>query len=92
MKCPNIGSSLLQNWFTKCNNETNGSEIGKFLKSTKTSFSTSYSGTTSSSPVGDNFMYIETSQNNHGKGVFVCFERKVDVQISNKKFIGNRFS
>ena len=36
------------------------------MKSTETNSPTSYSGATSLPPVGNSFMYIETSSNNHG--------------------------
>ena len=37
-------------------------------------------------------MYIETSNNNHGKKVFVSFKRTDIIQISNITFYYNRFS
>ena len=36
-------------------------------------------------------MYMETSSNNHGNGVFVGFERTDIFQISNRTFYYNRF-
>ena len=92
MKYPNIGSDLLQKWNIKCNNKNNVSKVGDFIKSTKTHSPTGYSGATSLSPIGNSFMYIETSSNNHGNKIFVSFERTDIIQISNITFYYNRFS
>ena len=93
MRYPNIGSDLLQKWNIKCNNKNNISKVGDFIKSTKTNSPTSYSGATSSPPIGSAFMYIETSSNNHGhERVFVSWERTDIIQISNITFYYNRFS
>ena len=43
-------------------------------------------------PVGDSFMYIETSSNNNGENVFVSWERTDIIQITNITFYYNRFS
>ena len=71
IKFPNIGSDLLQKWNIKCNNKNNQSRITDFINSTKTNSPTGYSGSTSLPPIGNSFMYIETSSNNHGDEVFV---------------------
>ena len=95
IKYPNIGSDLLQKWNIKCNNKNNISKVGDFIKSTKTNSPTGSSGATSLSPIGDAFMYIETSSNNHGSNgsnVFVSWERTDIIQISNITFYYNRFS
>ena len=93
IKYPNIGSDLLQKWYIKCNNKNNVSKVGDFIKSTKTNSPTGFSGATSLSPIGNSFMYIETSSNNHGhERVFVSFERTDIIQISNITFYYNRFS
>ena len=92
MKYPNIGSDLLQKWNIKCNNKNNVSKVGDFIKSTKTHSPTGYSGATSLPPIGNSFMYIETSSNNHGSNVFVSWERTDIIQISNITFYYNRFS
>ena len=57
------------------------------MKSTKTNSPTGYSGAESLPPIGNSFMYIETSSNNHGNNVFVSFERTDLIQISNITFI-----
>ena len=93
IKYPNIGSDLLQKWSIQCNNKSNNSKVGDFLKSTKTNSPTGHSGATSSTPIGNSFMYVETSSNNHGhERVFVSFERTDIIQISNIKDYYNRFS
>ena len=93
IKYPNIGSDLLQKWKIKCNNKNNISKVGDFIKSTKTNSPTGHSGSTSLPPIGNSFMYIETSSNNHGhERVFVSWERTDIIQISNITFYYNRFS
>ena len=89
MRYPNIGSDLLQKWNIKCNNKNNQARITDFIKSTKTNSPT---GAESLPPVGNRFMYIETSSNNHGDDVFVSWERTDIIQISNITFYYNRFS
>ena len=92
MRYPNIGSDLLEKWNIKCNNKNNQSRINDFIKSTKTHSATPYWGATSLPPIGESFMYIETSSNNHGPNVFVSWERTDIIQISNITFYYNRFS
>ena len=93
IKYPNIGSDLLQKWNIKCNNKNNVSKVGDFIKSTKTNSPTGHSGATSLPPIGNSFMYIETSSNNHGhERAFVSWERTDFIQISNITFYYNRFS
>ena len=92
IKYPNTGGYLLQNWVIKCNDKNNNGKIQNFIKSTKTNSPTGYSGATSLPPIGNSFMYIETSSNNHGNNVFVSWERIDIIQISNKTFYYKRFS
>ena len=92
IKSPNTGGYLLQNWVIKCNDKKNNGKIQNFIKSTKTNSPTGYSGATSLPPIGNSFMYIETSSNNHGNNVSVSFERTDIIQISNITFCYNRFS
>ena len=93
IKYPNIGSVLLQKWNIKCNNKNNVSKVGDFIKSTKTNSPTGHSGAEVLAPIGNSFMYIETSSNNHGhERVFVSFERTDIIQISNITFYYKRFS
>ena len=93
IKFPNSGNALLQKWKIYCNNKNNQSSISDFIKSTKTNSPTGFSGAMSLSRIiGDAFMYIETSSNNHGPNVFVSWERTDIIQISNITFYYNRFS
>ena len=92
IKYPNTGSYLLDNCKTNCNDKNNKDKILKSYKSTKTISLTVDSGSTSLSPIGNSFMYIETSSNNNGNNVFVSFERTDNIQISNITFYYNRFS
>ena len=93
IRSPSSGSDLLQKWKITNNNKNNDYKDGKFLKSTKTSSPTGESGATALPPIGNAFMYIETSSNNSGSDdVFVNFERTDIIQISNITFYYNRFS
>ena len=73
-KNPNTEGYLLQHWVIRNNDKNNNGKIQNFIKTTKTNSPTSYSGATSLPPIGNSFMYIETSSNNHGNNVFVSFE------------------
>ena len=92
IKYLNIGSHLLQKWNIKCNNRNNHTKINDFIKSTKTNSPTSHSGAESLPPIGNSFMYIETSSINHGSNTYVILERTDIIQISNITFYYNRFS
>ena len=76
----------------KCNDKNFNGKIESFIKSTTTNSPTSYPGETSSIPIGNSFLFIETSSNNHGKFVFVSFKRTDIIQTSNITFYYNRFS
>ena len=92
-KFPNVGGDLLQKWNIKCNNKRNDSKVEKFIKSTRTNSPTGYSGATTLPQIGNSFMYIETSSNNHGhERVLVRFERTDIIQMSNITFYYTRFS
>ena len=92
IKFPNSGNALLRKWKIYCNNKNNQSRINDFIKSTKTNSPTGFSGAMTLPPIGNSFMYIETSSNNHGANVFVSWERTDIIQISNISFYFNRFS
>ena len=93
IKFPNKGTFLLQNWNIKCNDKyNNNGNINNFIRSTKTNTLTADSGATTLPPIGNSFMYIETSSNNHGNNVFVSFGRTDIIQITNITFYYNRFS
>ena len=91
MKAGNSGG-YLPYWKFLCNDKNNSGKITNFIKSTKSSSPTGSSGATSLAPIGNAFMFIETSSNNHGNNVFVSFERTDIIQITNITFYYNRFS
>ena len=82
IKCPNSGGYLLPGWRIFCNDKNNNGKIQNFFESTKTKSPTSESGAISLPPMGNYFMYIETSSNNHGSNVFVSWERTDIIQIT----------
>ena len=92
IKYPNTGTDLLQKWTIKCNNKNSLSIPSEFVKSTKTTSSTDNSGADSLPPIGNAFMYIETSSNNHGNYTHVTWERTDIIQITNISFYYNRFT
>ena len=67
-------------------------KLSNFDKSTKTNSPTGDSGARSLPPIGDSFMYMETSSNKNGEKVFCSFERTDIIQISNLTFYYNSFS
>ena len=97
LKAPNSGSYLLPLWRIVCNDRNKNGKQNNFFKSTKTSSPTADSGATSLPPIGNAFMYIETSgnnnnQNNNGYNVFVTLQRTDIIQITIITFYYNRFS
>ena len=92
IKYPNTGGYLLQNWVVKCNDKNNNGKISNFVKSTKSNSPTGQSGATNLPPIGNAFMYIETSSGNSGNNVYVKFERTDIIQITSITFYYNRFS
>ena len=93
IRYPNTGSDLLQKWNIKCSNRNNVSKVGDFIKSTKTNSPTGHSGATNLPPIGNSFIYIETSGNNSGNdNICVSWERIDIIQIINITFYYNRFS
>ena len=92
MKAGNTGGYLLTYFKIICNDKNNNGKIQNFIKSTKSNSPTGNSGATSLPPIGDSFMYIETSSNNTGNNVFASFERADIIQITNITFYYNRFS
>ena len=92
IKYPNKGGFLSQNWNIIANDKYSNGKISNFVKSTKSTSPTGDSGATSLPPIGNAFMYIETSSNNHGENVFCSFERTDIIQITNIAFYYNRFS
>ena len=92
MKAGNTGGYLLQNWNIRCNDKNGNGKISNFVRWTKTSSPSSDSGPSTLPPIGNAFMYIETSSNNHGNNVFVSWERTDIIQITNITFYYNRYS
>ena len=87
------GGDSLQKWNIKCNFKIIQSKITDFIKSTKTNSPTGFAGATSLPPIGNSFLYVETSSNNHGhERVFVSWERTDIFQISNITFYYSRIS
>ena len=92
MKAGNNGGYLLPSWRIFANDKNNNGKISNFIRATKTNSPTEDSGATSIPPIGNAFMYIETSSNNNGNNVFVSFERTDIIQITNISFYYNRYS
>ena len=92
IKYPNTNGYLLQNWVIKSNDINNNGKIQIFKRSTKTNTPTPDTGSTILPPIGNSFMYIETSSNNHGANVFCSFKRTDIIQTTNITFYYNLFS
>ena len=65
MKAPNSGLYLLQKWKIVCKDKNNNANINNFIKATKTQSPTENSGATELPPIGNSFMYLESSGNNN---------------------------
>ena len=89
---PNNGGYLLQKWNIECRDVNGNGKVTNFIKSAKTQSPTAYSGADSLPPIGNSFMYIETSGNNRGNFTFVRLIRTDIIQIRNITFYYNRFS
>ena len=92
MKFPNSGGYLLSGWKILCNDRINIGRIQDFVRATGTNSPTANSGANNTPPIGDSFMYIETSGNNFGPSVHCSWERIDIIQISNITFYYTRFS
>ena len=92
IKYPNNGGYLLTGWRILCKDRNNNGKMQNFTRSTKTSSPTLNFGASVKPPIGDSFMYIETSDNIFGENVHCSWERIDIVQISNITFYYNRFS
>ena len=93
MKAGNTGAYLLPYWKIICNDKKNDGKIQSFIKSTKSNSPTGNSEATSLPPIGNAFMFIETSSNNSGSNnVFVSWERTDIIQVTNITLYYNRFS
>ena len=90
--CPNSGGYLLQKWNIKCNDRNNKGKIQNFIRSSINTTPSPDTGSINLPPIGNAYMYIETSNNNHGLNVYCSRERTDIIQISNISFYYNRFS
>ena len=91
MIAPNTGLYLMPRWKIECKDRNNNGKINNFIKSTKTNSPTGDSGATSIPPIGNSFMYIESSGNNNSEA-YVKLIRTDNIQISNISFYYNRYS
>ena len=89
---PNSGGYLLQQWNIKCRDKNNGGKVQNFIRSTKTISPSPDKGSNTLPPIGTSYLYIETSSNNHGQGVYCSFERTDIIQISRISLYYNRNS
>ena len=93
IKAGNSGITVLAYWRIACNDRNNNGKISNFIKTTKTNSPSGETGATTLPPIGDAFMYIETSGNNSGnENIFVSWERTDIIQITNITFYYNRYS
>ena len=92
IRSPNEGKYLLQNWNIIYSDIKGNAKLNNIIKSTKTTSPTSQSGASALPPIGDSFMFIETSSGGHGNNIFVSFGRTDIIQITNISFYYNRFS
>ena len=83
---------MLTGWRILCNDTNNNGKIQNFIRSSKSSSPTGISGAIVQLPIGDSFLYIETSGNNFGSNVFCSWERIDIIQIPNITFYYNSFS
>ena len=65
IKFPYSGIEFLQKWNILCNNKINQARINDFIKTTKSNSPTGESRATVLPPIGNSFMYIETSGNDN---------------------------
>ena len=75
MRAPSSENDLLQKWKNINSNRNSDMKVGNFLKSTRTSSSTADSGASSLPPIGNSFMFTESSSNNNGNNTYVTWER-----------------
>ena len=83
----------MRKWNIQCNNKIKNSKVGNFTKSTITNSPTGHAEAISLPPIGNGFMYIESSGNNNSRDdIFVSFERTDIIQIIKNTFFYNRSS
>ena len=84
---------MIQKWNIKCSDKNNNGKLQNFVKSTRTNSRTANSEATSLPPIGNAFIFIETSSNNSGSNnVFVSWERTDIIQITIITLSYTRFS
>ena len=91
MIAPNTGLYLMSRWIIECKDRNGNGKVNNFIRSTKSSSPTGDSGATSLPPIGNSFMYIESSGNNN-KEAYVKLIRTDIIQITNISFYYNRYS
>ena len=79
-------------WRIVCKDKNNNARINNFIKSTKTQSPTENSGATELPPIGNSFMYLESSGNNKGDNTYVKLIRTDIIQITSISIYYNRFS
>ena len=92
MRARNSGLNLLQKWKIVCKYKNNNANSNNFKTSTRTQSPTKNSGATELPPIGNSFMYLESSANNNGDNTYVKLIRTDIIQITNISFYYNRFS
>ena len=90
-KYSNQGGYLLQQWNMKCNDKINRGKILSFRKSSELNTPTGSTRPTCPSPIGDSFLYVETSSNIHGTNVYFSFERTDILQLSEVSFCYKKY-
>ena len=70
IKNGNNGGYLLPGWRIFCNDRNGNGKIHNFIKGTRTNLPTGDSGATNLPPIGNAFMFLESSGANHGDSVF----------------------
>ena len=61
------GQYLLPRWKVICNDKNINGVTRNFIRATEKNSPTSQPRATSLPPIGESFMYVETSSNNHGQ-------------------------
>ena len=92
IKTPNSGGYLLHKWLKNVMIKITMINYRNFIKSTKTNSSKSHSGETSFPPIGESFMYIETSTDSHANNVFVSWVEIDVLKITNTTLLYTRYT
>ena len=65
-----INEDFLQQRIIKCIGKNNKTKLQNFVKSSKTNTPIPRAGATNLTPIGESFMYFETSADDYGRNVF----------------------